>query len=143
MYISAPATSDERRQDSVDLSRHKTITRQANNDRAGPAVCQGQIFNDLPDLGILIDSQLSIAAHVATLSQVSFPAMQTRLLQSLTMESAKTLLHTLVSSHLAIVCCTALVTSCYISYTDSRAVQYRCNLVGELSDNVTKATAYF
>jgi len=35
---------DERRQDTVDLARHKTTTEQVNNDRAGPVVCQGQIL---------------------------------------------------------------------------------------------------
>jgi len=37
---------DERRQDAVDLARHKTTTRKANNDRAGPAVCQVQTLNN-------------------------------------------------------------------------------------------------
>jgi len=40
------------------------------NDRVGSAVCQGQIVNSSVDnLGVLVDSQLSMADHVASLSR--------------------------------------------------------------------------
>jgi len=51
------------------------------------------------DLGVLVDSQLSMADHVAALSRASVSA--TRLVwSSLTEESAKTLVHAFVSSRL-------------------------------------------
>ena len=54
------------------------------------------------DLGVLVDSQLSMADHVAALSRVClFQLRQLRLVQSsLTEESAKTLVHTFISSRL-------------------------------------------
>ena len=83
---------DERRQDAVDLAWHKTTIRQA----------RVSFSTTMSDLDILVVSQLSMADYVATLSQeYLFQLHQLRLMRlSLTMESAKTLVHAFVSSRL-------------------------------------------
>jgi len=61
-----------------------------------------QLSTTVSDLGVLVDSQLSMADHVASLCQSCFFQLhQLRLMRSsLTDDSAKTLVHTLVSSRL-------------------------------------------
>jgi len=56
----------------------------------------------MSNLGVLVDSQLSMADHVVTLSrECLFQLRQLRLMRlSLTVESANTLVHAFVSSHL-------------------------------------------
>jgi len=61
-----------------------------------------QFTNNVNDLGVLLDSQLTMADHISALSQSCF--FQLRQLrsikQSLTLEATKTLVHAFVSSRL-------------------------------------------